>query len=169
MVTRYLISLFLIAFSSNAIAQSCQNPNVEAASFTSLDATVVTQIAYITEFTLKCDNPLPENYALYAEVEGRPLTAARIGENKYQVSWTEEPNKARAGLHEIHVLDEEGWASLRRARRADPAATIAPLLAIQLQHPGSYSGPWVNSEILATGLSILVAYVALRNKSKILA
>ncbi|XP_059044883.1 translocon-associated protein subunit delta [Achroia grisella] len=169
MVTKYITALFFIAFCSISYAQSCQNPKVDAASFTSLDATVVTQIAYITEFTLKCDNPLPENYALYAEVEGRPLTAARIGENKYQVSWTEEPTKARAGLHEIHVLDEEGWASLRRARRADPAATVSPLLAIQLQHPGSYSGPWVNSEILATGLSILVAYVALRNKSKILA
>lgn len=85
MFTKYLITLFLI---SGAFAESCQNPKVEAASFTSLDATVVTQIAYITEFTLKCDNALPENYALYAEVEGKPLTAARIGENKYQVSIT---------------------------------------------------------------------------------
>lgn len=88
MVTKYVIALFALCSISGAVAQSCQNPQVEAASFTSLDATVVTQIAYITEFTLKCDNPLPENYALYAEVEGKPLTAARIGENKYQVSIT---------------------------------------------------------------------------------
>lgn len=54
-----------------------------------------------------------------------------------QVSWTEEPSKARSGVFEIRVMDEEGWASLRRARRSDPAATVAPLLAIQLQHPGS--------------------------------
>lgn len=54
-----------------------------------------------------------------------------------QVSWTEEPSKARAGVHEIHIFDEEGWASLRRARRSDPSVAVAPLLAIQLQHPGS--------------------------------
>ncbi|CAG4959156.1 unnamed protein product [Colias eurytheme] len=168
MVTKYLFTILAIAASST-LAQSCQNPQVEAASFTSLDATVVTQIAYITEFTLKCDNPLPENYALYAEVDGKSLTAARIGENKYQVSWTEEPSKARAGVHEIHIMDEEGFASLRRARRSDPAASVAPLLAIQLNHPGSYSGPWVNSEVLATVLSVVVAYTALRNKGNILA
>uniref|UniRef100_A0A2H1V8U1 Translocon-associated protein subunit delta n=1 Tax=Spodoptera frugiperda TaxID=7108 RepID=A0A2H1V8U1_SPOFR len=167
MVTKYAICLFAIA--SVAFAQGCTNPQVEATSFTSLDATVVTQIAYITEFTLKCDNPLPENYALYAEVEGKPLTAARVGENRYQVSWTEEPAKARSGTHDVLILDEEGWANLRRARRADPAAAVAPLIAIQLHHPGSYSGPWVNSEVLATALSILVAYTALRHKSKILA
>ncbi|XP_028162336.1 translocon-associated protein subunit delta [Ostrinia nubilalis] len=169
MVTKYLFCAVAVAVFGGAFANSCQNPQVEAASFTSLDATIVTHIAYITEFTLKCDNPLPENYALYAEVDGKSLTAARIGDNKYQISWIEEPSKARSGTHEIRVLDEEGWASLRRARRADPAADVAPLLAIQLQHPGSYSGPWVNSEVLATGMSILVAYVALRNKSKILA
>ncbi|CAH2062444.1 unnamed protein product, partial [Iphiclides podalirius] len=169
MVTKFVISVLAIALFNGVKAQGCQNPQVEAASFTSLDATIVTQIAYITEFTLKCDNPLPENYALYAEVEGKPLTAARIGENKYQVSWTEEPSTARSGVHEVRVLDEEGWASLRRARRSDPNANVAPLLAIQLQHPGSYSGPWVNSEVLATALSILVAYIALHHKSKILA
>ncbi|XP_034838185.1 translocon-associated protein subunit delta [Maniola hyperantus] len=168
MVTKCLLTIFAIAL-SGSYADSCKNPQVEAASFTTLDATVVTHIAYITEFTLKCDNPLPENYALYAEVEGKALTAARVGENKYQVSWTEEPSKARSGVHEIHVMDEEGWASLRRARRSDPAATVAPLLAIQLQHPGSYSGPWVNSEVLATAMSIIVAYTALRSKSSILA
>ncbi|KAL4714757.1 hypothetical protein ACJJTC_002616 [Scirpophaga incertulas] len=147
MVTKYIIPFIAIATLNGAFATSCQNPKVEAASFTSLDATVVTQIAYITEFTLK----------------------SRIGVNKYQVSWTEEPSKARSGVHEIHILDEEGFASLRRARRSDPVASVSPLLAIQLQHPGSYSGPWVNSEVLATGISIVVAYVALRNKSKILA
>lgn len=87
MVTKYILTLFAIAI-GGSFAQSCQNPKVEAASFTSLDATVVTQIAYITEFTLNCDNPVGENYALYAEVEGKALTAARIAENRYQVKWT---------------------------------------------------------------------------------
>ncbi|KAJ0169803.1 hypothetical protein K1T71_014409 [Dendrolimus kikuchii] len=169
MAVKYIFALIAAILVTGTVGESCQNPQVEASSFTSLDATVVTQIAYITEFTLKCDNAVPENYVLYAEVDGKPLSAARIGESKYQVSWAEEPAKARSGVHEVRILDEEGWASLRRARRNDPAATIAPLLVIQLHHPGSYSGPWVNSEVLATAISVLVAYVALRNKSKILA
>ncbi|XP_045456735.1 translocon-associated protein subunit delta [Melitaea cinxia] len=168
MVTKYILTVLALAI-CGSLAETCKNPQAGADSFTSLDATIVTQIAYITEFTLKCDNPLPQNFALYAEVEGKPLTAARIAENRYQVSWTEEPSKARAGVHEVSIFDEEGWASLRRARRSDPSVTVAPLLSIQLQHPGSYSGPWVNSEILATVLSIIVAYTALRNKSMILA
>lgn len=86
MVTKSFIYIITIALIGSICAESCQNPKVEASYFTSLDATVVTQIAYITEFTLKCDNTLPENYGLYAEVDGKSLTAARIGENKYQVS-----------------------------------------------------------------------------------
>lgn len=86
MVTNYLVAVLAVCYLNGAFAQSCQNPKVEASSFTSLDATIVSQIAYITEFTLKCDNPLPANYALYAEVEGKPLTASKVGENKYQVS-----------------------------------------------------------------------------------
>lgn len=85
MVTKNLICLFIVISITGAFGNSCENPKVEASSFTSLDATVVTQVAYITEFTLKCDNGLAENYALYAEVDGRSLTAAKIGGDKYQV------------------------------------------------------------------------------------
>lgn len=86
MVTKYIVAVLAVALAGGVYGESCKNPKVEASSFTSLDATVVTEIAYITEFTLKCDNTLPENYALYAEVSGRALSAARIGSNKYQVS-----------------------------------------------------------------------------------
>ncbi|XP_068625968.1 translocon-associated protein subunit delta [Battus philenor] len=168
MVTKFVLSILAIAFISGSRAESCQNPKVEATSFTSLDATVVTQIAYITEFTLVCDNQLPENYALYGEVDGKSLTAARVGQNKYQISWTEDTAVARSGVHKVSVLDEEGWASLRRARRTDPNASIAPLLEIQLKHPGYYTGPWVNSEVLATALTLIIAYIAVHEKSHIL-
>ncbi|VVC87209.1 translocon-associated protein subunit delta [Leptidea sinapis] len=168
MATKLFFALLAVTFNTIS-AQTCQNPKVEAASFTSLDATIVTEIAYITEFTLKCDNPLPENYPLYAEVDSKSLAAAQVGENRYQVSWTMEPSKARAGVYEVRIHDEEGWAAVRRARRNDPAAVVAPLLAIQLIHPGSFSGPLVNSEVLATALSIIVAYTAIRHKANILA
>lgn len=88
MVTKNIICLFVVISITGVFSSSCQNPKVDASSFTSLDATVVTQVAYITEFTLKCDNGLAENYALYAEVEGKSLTAAKIGGDKYQVCIT---------------------------------------------------------------------------------
>lgn len=88
MVTKNVICLFVVISIAGVFGDSCKNPKVEASSFTSLDATVVAQVAFITEFTLKCDNELAENYALYAEVGGKSLTAARVGGNKYQVSIT---------------------------------------------------------------------------------
>lgn len=88
MVTKNVICFLVVISITGVFGNSCQNPKVEASSFTSLDATVVTQVAYITEFTLKCDNGLAENYALYAEVDGKSLTAARIGGDKYQVCIT---------------------------------------------------------------------------------
>lgn len=86
MITKPIVIISLVlAVLNGALAESCRNPRAEAASFTSEDATIVSQIAYIAEFSLQCDGDLPKDYALYAEVEGRPLTAARVGENKYQV------------------------------------------------------------------------------------
>lgn len=85
MVTKNVICLFVLISITGVFGDTCKNPKVDASSFTSLDATVVTQVAYITEFTLKCDNDLAENYALYAEVDGKSLTAARISKDKYQV------------------------------------------------------------------------------------
>lgn len=89
MITKPIVIISLVlAVLNGALAESCRNPRAEAASFTSEDATIVSQIAYIAEFSLQCDGDLPKDYALYAEVEGRPLTAARVGENKYQVKKT---------------------------------------------------------------------------------
>lgn len=85
MVTNNVICLFFIISIAGVFGNNCKNPKVDASSFTSLDATVVTQVAYITEFTLICDNALADNYALYAEVDGRSLTAAKVGGDKYQV------------------------------------------------------------------------------------
>lgn len=87
MVTKSLILLFtILSILHGTFSYSCNKLSTEAVSFTSLDATVVTQIAFITVFTLKCETPLPENYALYVEVDGKVLPAARVSENKYQVS-----------------------------------------------------------------------------------
>lgn len=111
------------------------------------------------------------------------------------MSWTEEIKKARRGDHVVRLFDEEGFAAVRKAQRSGADVASIPALAeITVSHPGSFngnedflfsfvlcstiftglymyfsrSGPYVNSEILAAGLSILVAYVALSTKSKLL-
>lgn len=86
-----------------------------------------------------------------------------------KVSWTEEPKKARRGEHVVRLFDEEGFAAVRKAQRSGAdAESVAELASVIVSHPGAFNGPWVNSEILAAGLSILVAYVAFSTKSKLL-
>lgn len=86
-----------------------------------------------------------------------------------QVSWTEEIKKASRGNHLVRVFDEEGLAAVRKAQRSGvDTSSVTPLAEVVVSHPGAFNGPWVNSEILAAGLSIVVAYVALSTKSKLL-
>lgn len=81
--------LFVCAFAviiSSVFALTCTNPKVESSSFTTQDATIVSQIAFISEFTLKCSNGASETVPLFAEVDGRLSPVARIGTDKFQVS-----------------------------------------------------------------------------------
>lgn len=58
---------------------------------------------------------------------------------------------------------------MRKAQRSGvDTSSVTPLAEVVVSHPGAFNGPWVNSEILAAGLSIVVAYVALSTKSKLL-
>lgn len=85
------------------------------------------------------------------------------------MSWTEEIKKARRGDYIVRLFDEEGFGAVRKAQRSGADVTSIPALAeITVSHPGAFNGPYVNSEILAAGLSILVAYVAFSTKSKLL-
>lgn len=76
--------------------------------------------------------------------------------------------KASRGDHVIRLFDEEGFAAVRKAHRSGAASSVTPLAEVNVNHPGAFNGPYVNSEILAAGLSILVAYVAFSTKSKLL-
>lgn len=69
----------------------------------------------------------------------------------------------------IRLFDEDGFAAFRKAQRSSADVSSVPALAeVNLSHPGAFYGPYVNSEILAAGLSFLVAYVAFSTKSKLL-
>ena len=65
-------------------ANVCTQPEVSAQSYTTPDATILTNIGFVAEFSLKCGNGV-QNPALFAELGGKTQPVARIGPNKYQV------------------------------------------------------------------------------------
>ncbi|XP_059489851.1 translocon-associated protein subunit delta-like [Neocloeon triangulifer] len=167
---RSLLSVLLaVCAVSWTSADSCGKPEVSATSYTTQDATVLTNIAYVAEFSLKCSNAI-KGLPLYAEVNGKILPAARTSDdNHYQVSWTEEVKKARSGNFNINLFDEEGYAALRKAiRSGDDLGSVKPLVSVLLNHPGSYQGPWVNSEFMAAALAVVVWYCAYTFRNKLL-
>ena len=92
-------------------ASSCKDPKITSKSYTTLDASVLTNIAYLAEFELTCGGK-PATIPLYAEINGQVLNVVRG--SKYQVSWTEEIAKATRGDHVLNLYDEEGFAQLRK-------------------------------------------------------
>lgn len=86
--------LFACAFAavfSASFALTCTDPTVESTSFTTQDATIVSQIAFISEFTLKCSNKASESTPLFAEVDGKLAPVARIGTDRFQVRKNSSP------------------------------------------------------------------------------
>lgn len=145
----------------------CPNPTVSVSSFTTEDGTVVTNVAYVSQFTLKCSNGA-NDIPLFAEVGGVSLPVVQTGLESYQVSWVEEVNKARSGERSILLYDEEGYANLRKAFRNAEQSNVEPLVIVKLNHPGTYQGPWLNSEFMAAVVATLVWYMAYTTKSKLL-
>jgi translocon-associated protein subunit delta len=165
-----LIVVGILALINTALADVCTKPKVSASAYTTQDATVLTNIAFVAEFTLNCENHVT-GLPLYAEINGKTLPAARIGDDdKYQVSWTEDVKKARSGDYSVNLYDEEGYAALRKAiRSGEDPSSVKSLVTIVVNYPGAYQGPWVNSEFMAAILSVIVWYLAFSARSKLLA
>lgn len=83
---KLLFSCVLLSVISSALSASCNNPEVSAVSFTTQDATVVTNIAFVAEFSLKCSNS-GATANLYADINGNVVPVAIIGDQKYQVGY----------------------------------------------------------------------------------
>lgn len=111
----FLVLAALIGFSA-ANSNICTKPEVSAQSYTTPDATILTNIGFVAEFSLKCGNGV-QNPSLFAELGGKTQSVARIGNNKYQVSWAEDVKKAQRGDYTINIYDEENYAALRKAMR----------------------------------------------------
>lgn len=147
-------------------SEACSSPQIEAESYTSQDATIVTNIAYIATFSLKCANGVT-GVSLYAAIGDRLVPVARAADGAtYQVSWTEEVAKATTGDHAIGLYDDVGYTAVRKAQRSDePISSVKPLATIIVNHPGAYTGPLVNSELLAALLASVTFYVAFSTRS----
>uniref|UniRef100_U5ESD6 Translocon-associated protein subunit delta n=1 Tax=Corethrella appendiculata TaxID=1370023 RepID=U5ESD6_9DIPT len=159
--------IILSLFVTLTIATTCTNPQIKQTFFSTEDATIVSQIAYITEFTLKCSNSA--QIQLFAEVGGKLTPVVRVGDDKYQVSWNEEIKKSKSGTHTIRLFDEESFAAVRKAQRSgEDIQSVKGFSTLNVSHPGAYNGPWINSELLATGLVLFVGYIAFSQRSKIL-
>lgn len=80
---KFLHSLCFLAALTLASCSTCENPQVTSKTFTTLDATVVANIAYVSEFDVTCSSGSLTN--LYAEIQGAIVPVSVIGTNKYQV------------------------------------------------------------------------------------
>ena len=76
---------------------------------------------------------------LYASIN-RALTAVQKTQDgkKYQVAWTQEVEKAKAGDVEVNLYDDSGYSAMKRVlERGDDAASVKPLVTIVVNHPVS--------------------------------
>lgn len=79
MKARYCVLVTLSLYAMVSTVASCK---YSVDSYTTTDAMIVTEAAFIAQVTAECEDS-PSN--LYAEVEGKLVAAANAGPNKYQV------------------------------------------------------------------------------------
>lgn len=86
-MSRILFFAVFAVLAASALGSSvCKNPKVETKYFTTGDATIVSQIALIGEFTVNCADAGADGLPLFAEIDGRLTPLARVDTNVYQVS-----------------------------------------------------------------------------------
>lgn len=128
-----------------------------------------TDTVVIVEFSVECKNKL-KNINLYAEFMGHVIPATQVmgEENKYQVTHSDEHTKLPSGTYTMTLYDEEGYADLRKAQRnGESLDSIKNLFTIEVSHKGASAGPVVQSEVVATGVALLVWYAAYAARAKI--
>ncbi|CAH1373137.1 unnamed protein product [Tenebrio molitor] len=161
-------SSFLILFLINSAVSACENPEIRSNSYTTEDATILTHIAYISEFTVKCGSGTVSN--LYALMGDTVQPIGVTGPNRYQISWTEDVKNARTGDITIKIYDDDHYTLLRKAQRAGEDLNSVPVFgSVTINHPGTYKGPWISCECLAVAFSLIVCYYAIHFRSKLLA
>lgn len=127
-MSKLLFVCALAAVFSASLALTCTDPSVDSTSFTTLDATIVSQIAFISEFTLKCSNQASETTSLFAEFDGKLSPVARVGSDRYQVRKDSPKSssltKDMLSTSSIFCSIIVSLRSAGRKRRRKPAAAI---------------------------------------------
>ncbi|XP_030829388.1 translocon-associated protein subunit delta [Strongylocentrotus purpuratus] len=161
------VCVFLAVFAPHfSLAESCIGASFNSKTYTTTDGALSTETVFLVEFQLSCKNKI-SNIFLNAEVDGKQIPVSRSGDNKYQVSWTAEHKKAPSGTYSVCIYDEEGFSALRKALRTGEESKVKPLITVPVDHPGVSKGPWVSTEIIATGIAGLVWYAAFATKKSI--
>lgn len=163
-----IISLVCIVFSATFTkAEQCVEPRISSNSYTTQDAFILREIAYVVNFHIKCKSGDSSN--LYALIGNTVTPVAQISFGLYEISWTEEVKGARTGNIAVSLYDESGYAVLKKTIRNNEDISVVPVFAqVSVNHPGIYSGPWLSCEFLAVGFSIAVAYAAIHFRTKLL-
>ncbi|XP_055929561.1 translocon-associated protein subunit delta-like [Argiope bruennichi] len=164
-----IVVIFLICLVLPTLGAICQNPKVEQTSYTTVDGMVISDVAFITEFTLSCDSG-KKDYILFADKKGKQLPALRSADNtKYQISWTESAESLSSGEHGVNVYDEAGYVAFKKAQRnSGDTSEVPSAFFLSLYHRGTYYGPWVSTEFIAATTSILLWYIAFSARSNLM-
>ncbi|XP_015784487.1 translocon-associated protein subunit delta [Tetranychus urticae] len=164
------ISSIVIFLSFLGITLGCQVGDVQSSSYSTTDGLVISETAYVVNFNVNCkDAAKPDSLVLYADIgNNKILPVAKSSDgSRFQVSWTADLAKSYSASYEIKIHDEEGLSNLKRAQRKESKEDVTPLFKINFSHPGTYRGPWLQTELIATVISILVWWVAYSHKSKL--
>lgn len=85
-MSKLLFVCALSAIVSVSFGLSCKSLTANSVkTFTTQDATIVSQIAYIAEFELICDGP-DQSAPIFAEFDGQLSPVSRTAANQFQVS-----------------------------------------------------------------------------------
>lgn len=161
------IVLCLLSLVPFIVANQCEGPEVSTNSYTTRDAFILREIAYVTNFNVKCKTGEAAN--LYALVGNAVVPVAQVSGGLYEISWTEDVKGARTGNIPVKLYDENGYAALKKAlRNNEDTANVPVFTEILINSPGIYSGPWLSCELLAVGFSIAVVYTAIHFRTKLL-
>lgn len=169
-MSRSLCSLVILSvcYLSSTLASKCSTPT--PITYSTLDATILTSVAYVAEFQLECPSH-PKGFSVYAQVGDQVIPAVKISDNgKFQLSWVEEAKKAKGRDYQVKLFDDEGYSNLKKAiRNNEDTSSVESVAQFSLYYSKAYQGPWINTEFLAAVISIAVWYFAYSAKSKLLA
>lgn len=150
-------------FSTGGFA--CKVKDVQ--SYTTTDAYVITNVAYVSTFNLDCPSGKNDHLTLFAEIpslkKSVPVTKSLDGK-KYQVSWTEEVARAPTGDSIVHIYDDKSYEAVKNSK-----GTVSPLASVTISHPGTYKGPIVPIEFLAVAIIVAIGFSAFSKKSQLTA